>query len=84
MNETQKRQILIKFPEIISLVDKIGRLGPADKDFYRDNILMTLLANTTQDDRAAMGTLTRLTHKFNCEIDKKENSKNTKGFGNRE
>ena len=74
MNETQKRQLLGKFPEIISLVDKITRLGPADIDFYRDNIFMTLLGNCTKNDRDAMGTLTRLVHKFNRQIDGIEES----------
>ena len=72
MNETEKTQLLEKFPEIISLVQKIKTLGARDIDYYRDNIFMTLLANTTSGDREAMGTLTRLSYKFNKMIDDRE------------
>ena len=71
MNETEKAQLLEKFPEIISLVQKIKALSALDIDYYRDNIFMTLLANTTKGDREAMGTLTRLIHNFNKALDDK-------------
>ncbi len=75
MNETEKAQLLEKFPEIISLVQKIKALSALDIDYYRDNIFMTLLANTTSGDREALGTLTRLSHKFNKMIDDSERDK---------
>ena len=46
MNETEKAQLLEKFPEIITLVSKIKSLAALDIDFYRDNIFMTILTNT--------------------------------------
>ena len=75
MNETEKVQLLEKFPEIISLVSKVKSLSALDKDYYRDNLFMTLLANTTSGDREAMGTLTRLSHKFNILVDDNERDK---------
>ena len=36
---------------------------------------MTLLGNTTKNDREAIGTLTRLIHKFNKMIDDSERDK---------
>ena len=71
MNDEEKKQLLEKFPEIVSLVQKIRSLGALDIDYYRDNIFMTLLGNTTSGDREAMGTLTRLSYKFNKSIDDK-------------
>ena len=72
MNDTEKKQLLEKFPELLTLVQKLKSLGAFDIDYYRDKIFMTIMVNTSRNDRDTLGTLTRLIHLSNKELDDKQ------------
>ena len=64
MNETQRIQIIERFPEIVTLTDKINKLG-LDKEFWRDEIFFLIFGNTCRTDAEALGVITRIQYLFN-------------------
>lgn len=71
MNETQRIQIIERFPEIITLTEKINKLG-LDKEFWRDEIFFLIFANTCRTDAEALGVITRIGYLFNKKFDEIE------------
>lgn len=68
MNETQRIQIIEKFPEIVSITEKLRKLD-FDKEYYRDEILFLLLGGTCRTDAEALGVICRIEYLFNQKFD---------------
>jgi hypothetical protein len=57
MNPTMYKEILKKFPEVVQLIAKFRELPENDLTYYRDNLLVALIVNTSKTDKEALGTL---------------------------
>tara|TARA_R100000750_G_scaffold50725_1_gene35680 strand:- start:792 stop:1025 length:234 start_codon:yes stop_codon:yes gene_type:complete len=74
MNKTQRIQIINRFPEIVSLTEKINKMG-IDKEYWRDEIFFLIFANTCRSDAEALGIITRIQYLFNKKFDEVEKRK---------
>lgn len=68
MNKEMYKQILKKFPALITLIEHTKLLPLADKTFYRDMLAMSYLVNTS--DGEVLGALQCISYKLNKELDK--------------
>lgn len=57
MNPTMQKEIIEKFPEIVSLVQKLKELPASDLTHYRDVLLVSLIISTSNTDKEAFGTI---------------------------
>ena len=74
MNKTQRIQIINRFPEIVSLTEKINKMG-IDKEYWRDEIFFLIFANTCRSDAEALGIITRIQYLFNKKFEEVEKRK---------
>ena len=72
LNDEMQRQILVRFPELQQLVEKVNK--DFDGQFFRDAICIIFLLMTSRFDREVLGSLTRMLHTLNVQLD--QNQKN--------
>ena len=75
LNETMTKQILELFPELNGLIIKLNRMSLADKEYYREILIMSLLHNTRANDGEILAALTRLSYNINKDIDEAQKMK---------
>ena len=62
--------MVVRFPELVSLVNRVKSLPELDRVFYRDNLAMMFLISTSNNDGEVLGALQRISYKLNKELDK--------------
>ena len=65
MNEERANELLDRFPELISLLEKISELDSIGKRRYGDQIILAILQVMSKTDGNLIAALDRMEHQIN-------------------